>query len=57
MAHPFVALLREGHVHTPDPDATLEAHDELLFVATADAEPDLEQLLSPNAHHADGSSE
>ena len=53
----IVALLREGHVHTPDPDATLEAHDELLFVATADAEPDLEQLLSPNAHHADGSSE
>ena len=53
----IVALLREGHVHTPDPDATLEAHDELLFVATADAEPDLEQLLSPHAHHGDGASE
>jgi trk system potassium uptake protein TrkA len=49
----LVALLREGHVHTPDPDATLEALDELLFVATADAEPDLENLLSPNAHHAE----
>jgi trk system potassium uptake protein TrkA len=48
----IVALLREGHVHTPDPDATLEAHDELLFVATSDAEPDLENLLSPNAHHS-----
>ena len=49
----LVALLREGHVHTPDPDATLEALDELLFVATADAEADLENLLSPHAHHAD----
>ena len=53
----LVALLREGHVHTPDPDATLEAHDELLFVATADAEADLENLLSPNAHQGNGSSE
>ena len=52
-----LALLREGHVHTPDPDATLEAHDELLFVANAAAEPDLEQLLSPHAHHGDGASE
>jgi trk system potassium uptake protein len=46
----LVALLREGHVHTPDPDATLEAHDELLFVATSDAESDLEKLLSPGSH-------
>ena len=52
-----MAILREGHVHTPDPDETLEARDELLFVATADAEPDLEQLLSPHAHHGDGASE
>ena len=32
-------ILREGHVHRPDPDATLEAHDELLFVATAPRRP------------------
>jgi trk system potassium uptake protein TrkA len=47
----LVAVLREGHVHTPDPDATIEAHDELLFVSTAAAENDLERLLAPNDHH------
>ncbi len=47
----LLALLREGHIHRPDPDATLEAHDELLFVAHASAEPDLEMLLAPSAHH------
>ena len=48
----LVAVLREGHVHTPDPDATLEAHDELLLVSTTDAEGDLERLLAPNDHHS-----
>jgi trk system potassium uptake protein len=46
----LLALLREGHVHRPDPDATLEARDELLFVAMASAEADLEQLLAPLEH-------
>ncbi len=46
----LLAILREGHVHPPEPDATLEAHDELLFVANASAESDLEMLLAPNAH-------
>lgn len=46
----LLALLREGHVHQVDPDATLEAHDELLFVANVAAEADLEHLLNPNAH-------
>jgi trk system potassium uptake protein TrkA len=50
----LLALLREGHVHQVDPDATLEAHDELLFVANAAAEADLEQLLNPNAHKETG---
>ncbi|MBA3233895.1 MAG: TrkA family potassium uptake protein [Propionibacteriales bacterium] len=48
----LVAVLREGHVHSPDPDATIEAHDELLFVATEAAEPDLERLLAPSKHHS-----
>jgi trk system potassium uptake protein len=48
----LVAVLREGHVHRPDPDATIEAHDELLFVATASSEGDLERLLAPAEHHA-----
>jgi trk/ktr system potassium uptake protein len=47
----LVAVLREGHVHRPDPDATIEAHDELLFVATASSETDLESLLAPVEHH------
>jgi trk system potassium uptake protein TrkA len=50
----LVAVLREGHVHRPDPDATIEAHDELLFVATAAAEADLESLLAPVEHHSPG---
>ncbi|HSS67615.1 MAG TPA: TrkA family potassium uptake protein [Nocardioidaceae bacterium] len=48
----LVAVLREGHVHRPDPDGTIEAHDELLFVATAAAEADLESLLAPVEHHS-----
>ncbi|MEJ7691103.1 MAG: TrkA family potassium uptake protein [Nocardioidaceae bacterium] len=47
----LVAVLREGHVHAPTPDATIEAHDELLFVSTTAAEPDIERLLAPSAHH------
>ncbi len=47
----LVAVLREGHVHAPNPDATIEAHDELLFVSTTAAEPDIERLLAPSAHH------
>ncbi len=47
----LVAVLRDGHVHTPDPDATIEAHDELLFVSTTAAEDDLERLLAPTEHH------
>jgi trk system potassium uptake protein TrkA len=46
----LLALLREGHVHQVDPDATLEAHDELLFVANVAAEADLEHLLNPREH-------
>jgi trk system potassium uptake protein len=44
----LLAMLREGHVHPPDPDATLEAHDELLFLSTTTAEADLEELLAPH---------
>jgi trk system potassium uptake protein TrkA len=50
----LVAVLREGHVHRPDPDATIEARDELLFVATASSESDLEALLAPIEHQVPG---
>jgi trk system potassium uptake protein TrkA len=41
----LVAILREGRVLVPTPDDTLEAGDELLFVATQDVEDELGELL------------
>ena len=41
----LVAIIREGRVVTPTPDDTLEAGDELLFVAAEDQETALEDLL------------
>jgi trk system potassium uptake protein TrkA len=42
----LVAILREGRVITPSPDAALEAGDELLIVATSDVEDELDVLLT-----------
>lgn len=41
----LVAIIREGHVIAPSPDDSLEAGDELLFVAALDQEAELAQLL------------
>jgi trk system potassium uptake protein TrkA len=41
----LVAILREGRVLVPTSDDTLEAGDELLFVATQDVEDELGDLL------------
>lgn len=49
----LVAVLRDGRVQPPDPDATLEVHDELLFVTTPETERELAHLLAP---HGDGTS-
>jgi trk system potassium uptake protein len=46
----LVAMLRDGRVHSPERDATLEAGDELLFIAPPEAEEHLEQLLAPLEH-------
>jgi trk/ktr system potassium uptake protein len=43
----LVAVLREGRVLVPTPDDTLEAGDELMFVATQDVEDALAELLNP----------
>jgi trk system potassium uptake protein TrkA len=43
----LVAILREGRVLVPTPDDTLEAGDELMFVAIQDVEEELGDLLSP----------
>ena len=41
----LVAILREGRVLVPTADDALEGGDELLFVASPEVEPDIEQLL------------
>lgn len=43
----LVAILRDGLVLQPDPDASLESHDELLFVAHQEREDELGELFSP----------
>nr|WP_222850974.1 TrkA family potassium uptake protein [Phytoactinopolyspora mesophila] len=43
----LVSVIRGRHVHTPRPDLSLQAGDELLFVAAPDREQQLEELLSP----------
>jgi trk system potassium uptake protein TrkA len=47
----LVTVLRDGRVLTPDPNRSLEAGDELLFVSSPENEADIEQLLSPHTHH------
>ncbi|MDH6125116.1 TrkA family potassium uptake protein [Kitasatospora sp. GP82] len=42
----LVAIIREGRVLAPGKDDTLEAGDELLFVAAQEREEELEDLLS-----------
>jgi len=44
----LVAILRDGLVLTPSRDDAVEGGDELLFVATQDAEPLLQQILAPD---------
>jgi len=43
----LVGIIREDHPIAPSRDDSLEAHDELLFLATPDIEDALEALLSP----------
>ena len=45
----LVAILREGRVITPSPDVAMEAGDELLLVATAEVEDELDVLLTRSA--------
>jgi trk system potassium uptake protein TrkA len=46
----LVAMVRDGRVYGPERDATLEAHDELLFIAPPEAEEELEHVLAPLEH-------
>jgi trk system potassium uptake protein len=46
----IVTILRDGQVYTPDGEQPIESGDELLFVATADSESELQSLLAPEQH-------
>jgi trk system potassium uptake protein TrkA len=43
----LVAIVRDGLAQAPDTDGSLEAGDELLFVATQEVERSLADMLSP----------
>ncbi len=43
----LVGIIRDDRPIAPSRDDSVEAHDELLFITTPDAEDELEQLLSP----------
>ncbi len=45
----LVAVLRDGRVLVPSPDAALEGGDELLLVATTEVEGELDALLGGHA--------
>jgi trk system potassium uptake protein TrkA len=47
----LVTILRDGQVYIPDKDQPIESADELLFVAAADSEAELQSLLAPQEHH------
>ncbi len=47
----LVTILRDGQVYKPSAEQPLESGDELLLVADAEHENELERLLSPHAHH------
>jgi trk system potassium uptake protein TrkA len=44
----LVTILRDGMVYTPDAEQPIEVGDELLFVSSPEAEPELATLLSPH---------
>ena len=45
----LVGIIRDGRPFGPTADDSLEAHDELLLLTTADAEPELEAMMRPGA--------
>ena len=43
----LVGIIRDGRPIGPSADDSLEAHDELLLLTTAEAEPELEAMMRP----------
>ena len=50
----LVGIIREDHPIAPSRDDSLEAHDELLFLATPEIEDALEAMLSPGDRNPRG---
>ncbi|HEX6248060.1 MAG TPA: TrkA family potassium uptake protein [Nocardioidaceae bacterium] len=48
----LVTILRDGQVYTPSAEQPIESGDELLFVAAADSEAELQSLLAPVEHQS-----
>jgi trk system potassium uptake protein TrkA len=46
----LVTILRDGQVYTPNEEQPIESGDELLFVASAESEQELQSLLAPEQH-------
>ena len=46
----LVTILRDGQVFTPEAEQPIESGDELLLVAGADSEAELQSLLAPAEH-------
>ncbi|MFT3872014.1 MAG: TrkA family potassium uptake protein [Nocardioides sp.] len=46
----LVTILRDGQVYLPEADQPVESGDELLFVAPAEVEAELEKVLAPGHH-------
>jgi trk system potassium uptake protein TrkA len=46
----LVTILRDGLVYTPSAEQPIESGDELLFVAAAESEAELQSLLAPVEH-------
>ncbi len=49
----LVTILRDGQVYLPSSEQPVEVGDELLFVAPASVENELEKLLAPSLHPGD----
>ncbi len=50
----MVTILRDGQVYIPTAEQPVEFNDELLFVASAESEAELQTLLAPEQHAAPG---
>ena len=46
----LVTIIRDGQVYPPGQEQPIEAHDELLFVSSPEADSELQHMLAPAQH-------